>query len=156
MSIRVTLLASRDELDDVIAIEEASFTNPWTREMYEAELAKPSVAYFLLARNDSGQTVGFCSFWHVVDEVHVNNIAVLPEHRRAGVGSALVAALAGEAERLHAQTIFLEVRRSNEPALALYQRFGFTIVHTRRSYYSHPVEDALVLSRASTARATFA
>jgi ribosomal-protein-alanine N-acetyltransferase len=145
--VHVTALASADELDGVIAIEHASFTNPWTREMYEAELAKSTVARFLLARDDLGQTIGFCSFWHVLDEIHVNNLAVMPMRRRAGVGTALVTALVTEAERYAAAKIFLEVRRSNDAAQALYRRFGFTIVHTRRDYYTHPVEDALVLSR---------
>jgi [ribosomal protein S18]-alanine N-acetyltransferase len=147
MTVHVMPLVSPDEIDSVMAIEHASFTNPWTREMYDAELANSSVSRFLLARDEQGLIVGFCAFWHVVDEIHVHNLAVTPARRRTGIGSALVSALISEAERHHARQLFLEVRRSNAPAQALYQRFGFTVVHTRPEYYSHPVEDALVLSR---------
>src|SRR4029077_10600230 len=76
---RIEQLTSVSEIDDVIAIEEASFTNPWTREMYLAELERPGQSFCYLARTEADAVVGFCSFWLVVDELHINNLAVVPE-----------------------------------------------------------------------------
>jgi len=140
-------LTSPADLDDVLAIEEASFTNPWTREMYNAELENQGVSYCYLARNADRQALGFCSFWRVVDELHINNLAVLPPYRRAGVATALLRHVLREGARLGAVRATLEVRRSNDPARILYERFGFSTAGTRRAYYTKPVEDAIVLWR---------
>jgi ribosomal-protein-alanine N-acetyltransferase len=140
-------LKSDSDLDDVLAIEDASFTNPWTREMYLAELENEGVSYCYLARRADGQAVGFCSFWRVVDELHINNLAVLPQHRRAGAATALLQHVFREGARLGAGRATLEVRRSNEAARILYERFGFSVAGTRRGYYTKPVEDAIVLWR---------
>jgi ribosomal-protein-alanine N-acetyltransferase len=140
-------LAGIEDLDAVLAVEQASFSNPWTREMYLAELEQPDVSFFYLARGPSGAVVGFCAFWRVLDELHINNLAVVPEHRRAGVGSALLARVLEEGARLGAARATLEVRASNVAARALYERFAFRVAGVRRAYYSHPVEDALVLWR---------
>ena len=138
-------LTSRVDIDAVIAIEEASFTSPWTREMYLAELDNAGVSFFYLAKTPLGEIVGFCSFWRVVDELHLNNLAVAPEHRRAGVATALLLRVLGDGARLGAVRATLEVRNSNTAAQQLYERFGFTVAGVRRGYYSNPPEDALVL-----------
>jgi ribosomal-protein-alanine N-acetyltransferase len=140
-------LKSMSDLDDVLAIEDASFTNPWTREMYLAELENKGVSFCYLARNAAGQVVGFCSFWRVLDELHINNLAVLPEYRRAGAATALLRHVFREGARLGAVRATLEVRRSNDAARILYERFGFSVAGTRRGYYTKPVEDAIVLWR---------
>lgn len=140
-------LSSHDQIDDVLAIEEASFTNPWTREMYLAELENRGVSFCLLAMDASGFSVGFCSFWRVLDELHINNLAVRPEVRRLGVATALLERVLGEGVRLGASRVTLEVRRSNDAARLLYERFGFSIAGVRRGYYTKPIEDALVLWR---------
>lgn len=144
--IRIEPLTSPDELDALMAVEEASFTNPWTREMYLAELEHPAASFLFLAKS-SGQVVGFCGFWRVLDELHINNLAVLPEYRRRGVASAILARVFAEGQTLGAKRTLLEVRRSNGAAQRLYERFGFTVVGIRRGYYRNPEEDALVLCR---------
>jgi [ribosomal protein S18]-alanine N-acetyltransferase len=136
-----------DDIDDVLAIEEGAFTNPWTRAMYLAELENTGVSYCFLARDERGQAVGFCSFWRVLDELHINNLAVLPDLRRTGIGSTLLAFVLQKGVELGALRATLEVRRSNEAARLLYERFGFTVAGVRPGYYSKPVEDALVLWR---------
>jgi [ribosomal protein S18]-alanine N-acetyltransferase len=143
----ITAVHSSGEIDEVLSIEEASFTNPWTREMYLAELANAGVSFVYLARDAGGRALGFCSFWRVRDELHINNLAVLPVQRRAGIGSALLARVLEEGGALGAKRATLEVRRSNEAARRLYERFGFSVAGVRHAYYSHPVEDALVLWR---------
>jgi len=139
-------LASVDDIDHILAIEHAAFTNPWTREMYLAELANPKVSRFQLAANAAGQIVGFCSYWHVVDELHLNNLAVLPEWRGRGFGWALLSATVDDARAHGVVRALLEVRRSNIVAQSLYARAGFDVVRVRKDYYTQPVEDALVLA----------
>ena len=138
-------LASRAEIDAVLAIEEASFTSPWTKEMYLAELENTGVSYFYLAKTPLGEIIGFCSFWRVLDELHIINLAVAPEYRRARVATALLSRVLGDGAKMGAARATLEVRQSNEAAQRLYERFGFAVAGVRRAYYSNPVEDALVL-----------
>ena len=135
------------DIGDVLALEEAAFTNPWTRAMYEAELENTGVSYCYLARDANRLAVGFCSFWRVLDELHINNLAVLPDFRRTGIGSTLLRFVLNKGLELGALRATLEVRRSNDPARALYERFGFSVAGVRINYYSKPVEDALVLWR---------
>lgn len=138
-------LTDRRDIDAVLAIEEASFTSPWTREMYLAEFENRGISFFYLAKTAGGDIVGFCSFWRVLDELHINNLAVLPQHRRSGVATALLSGVLADGARLGAKRATLEVRHSNTPAQRLYERFGFTVAGVRRGYYNSPVEDALVL-----------
>jgi [ribosomal protein S18]-alanine N-acetyltransferase len=140
-------ISTPDEIDAILAIEQASFTNPWTREMYVAELKNEGVSFFYLARDKGRQIVGFCSFWRVLDELHINNLAVVPELRRRGVATALLRRVMEEAARFGIRRTMLEVRRSNTAARELYERFGFVVAGTRSNYYTNPVEDALVLWR---------
>ncbi len=140
-------LTSGGDIDAVLAVEQASFTNPWTREMYQSELRNEGVSFFFLARHSSGHVIGFCSFWRVLDELHINNLAVLPGHRGRGVGSSLLTRVLAEASTLGVARALLEVRRSNDAARRLYERFGFTVAGVRRQYYTRPVEDAIVLWR---------
>jgi ribosomal-protein-alanine N-acetyltransferase len=140
-------LASEADIEAIIAVEHASFTNPWTRDMYLAELENRGVSFFFVARDETRRIVGFCAFWRVLDELHINNLAVLPEARRTGVASALLRRVLAEGAKLGARRATLEVRRSNEIARRLYERFGFSVAGVRRAYYSQPTEDALVLWR---------
>ena len=145
MPLQITQLTSADQIPSVLEIETASFTSPWTREMYLAELENRNVSYCFLASFDNGPAIGFCSFWRVLDELHINNLAVLPDFRHRGVGAELLAFVLNEGARLGALRATLEVRRSNTPALMLYERYGFTVAGIRRDYYSNPQEDALIL-----------
>jgi ribosomal-protein-alanine N-acetyltransferase len=140
-------LSSPAEIDAILAIEQASFTNPWTREMYQAELENKGVSFFYLARDKGRHVVGFCSFWRVLDELHINNHAVVPEFRRMGVATALLGRITEEAARFGIRRTKLEVRKSNAPARQLYAKFGFVVAGSRSKYYTNPVEDALVLWR---------
>ena len=140
-------VTSPDQIDAILAIEEASFANPWTRVMYLAELENAGVSYCFLAKEPDGRVVGFCSFWRVLDELHINNLAVLPEFRRRGIATQLLTYVLTQGQALGARRATLEVRRSNDPARLLYERFGFNVAGLRRAYYTKPVEDALVLWR---------
>jgi ribosomal-protein-alanine N-acetyltransferase len=136
------------DLDAVAALEAATFTNPWTREMLDRELRQSDVARVYVVRLPGCRVAAFCACWLVQDELHINTIAVDARMRRRGLATALMEHLLSEAAAAGANRTFLEVRRSNVPAQRLYERLGFTIADVRRNYYSQPEEDALVLSRA--------
>jgi ribosomal-protein-alanine N-acetyltransferase len=143
----VERLASADDLDGVLALEEASFHNPTTREWYEGELKRPDVCFVYLLRTPGHHAAGFCAFWLVAGQAHINNLAILPELRGRGLGTQLLAAIVDEAAHLGATILTLEVRASNEAALRLYAKAGFERTGLRKNYYTSPVEDALILSR---------
>ncbi len=143
----VERLVSADDLEGVLAIEDASFNNPTTREWYEAELKRPEVCYIYVLRTPECPVAAFCAFWRVEDQIHINNLAVTPELRGRGLASRLLAAVMAESAAIGADSATLEVRRSNTPALRLYTKAGFTEAGVRRNYYTQPVEDALVLVR---------
>ena len=138
-------LTQRADIDAVLAIEEASFTSPWTREMYLAEFDNHGISFFYLAKTSLGGIIGFCSFWRVLDELHINNLAVMPEYRRSRVATALLTRVLEDGAKMGARRATLEVRHSNEAAQRLYEGFNFMIAGIRRGYYSDPVEDALIL-----------
>lgn len=146
MPARIDRVRSVSDLDAVLEIEEASFNNPTTREWYERELERPEVCFIYVLRTPESPTAAFCAFWRVADQAHINNLAVRPELRRRGLGSQMLEAVIAEAQTLGAATVTLEVRRSNVAAQRLYLRAGFREEAVRKSYYTQPVEDALVLS----------
>ncbi len=146
MTPRIDRLSGPADLDGIVAIDHASFVNPTTREWYEAELARPDVCYVYVVRLPERPVAGFVAFWRVLDEMHINNLAVHPDYRGRGLGRALLRGALGAAHAIGVRRATLEVRRSNLPALRLYAGLGFTESGVRTGYYSQPVEDALVLS----------
>jgi len=144
--------ATPDMLPDILALEEACFSSPWTRKMLEAELTNNQFAHFLVARQQENSAIkaeptiiGYHCFWIVFEELRLMNLAVRESVRRRGIGEALVA----EALRLgveHTATrAVLEVRASNNPARSLYTRLGFVQIGCRPRYYTNPIEDALLM-----------
>ena len=93
-------LEGEADLDGVLEVEGESFTNPWTREMYTWELQNRSVCHIFVARTRECPVAGFCAFWLVLDEIHINNVAVRPQFRGAGIGSALLHHVLAEAREL--------------------------------------------------------
>ena len=136
---------SHRDLDDIIAIEQAAFSNPWTRDMYVRELGNPDVSFLYVLRVPGTGVVAFCSFWLVLDEVHINNLAVRGDFRGQGLGTVLLGHVIEAGARRGADRATLEVRRSNAPARRLYERLGFEVAATRPNYYVSPPEDALIL-----------
>jgi ribosomal-protein-alanine N-acetyltransferase len=143
----VERLTTADDLDGVIDIERESFHNPTTREWYQSELERPDVCFVFVLRTPEARVAGFCAFWRVADQIHINNLAIRPELRSRGLGRLLLRRVLEEAERLGAAHATLEVRRSNVAARRLYEGAGFRLAGVRASYYTHPIEDALILAR---------
>jgi ribosomal-protein-alanine N-acetyltransferase len=150
MTLRIEPMRAED-LQAVLAIEHASFSLPWTEDMFLRDLERDDLAEILVARwADAGERAliaGFLSYWVVQDEMHINNLAVDPRWRRRGIAMALLAASLDRARARGARQAFLEVRASNGAAQALYRRAGFQTAGIRRRYYSHPVEDAVIMRR---------
>jgi ribosomal-protein-alanine N-acetyltransferase len=147
-------LADDRDLDDVAALEAASFTNPWTREMLAGELARNPFARVYVVRVAGCRVAAFCACWIVVDELHINTVAVAHEHRRRGLATALMRQILTEVADEGITRATLEVRRSNEAAQQLYARLGFSTAGIRRGYYTHPEEDALILWRGTEKHGT--
>ncbi|HUU33244.1 MAG TPA: ribosomal protein S18-alanine N-acetyltransferase [Vicinamibacterales bacterium] len=145
-------LTSPGDVAALMALDELCFHRPWTRADYDRELADPARCFLYIARAEE-RIVGYCAFWRIFDEAHINNFAVHPEWRRQGVGRALLAHTLAAAEALGAPRATLEVRASNAAAIALYEAGGFARAGVRRGYYTHPVEDALILWRGAPAPA---
>jgi [ribosomal protein S18]-alanine N-acetyltransferase len=140
-------LAGEEDLDAVAALEADSFTNPWTREMLARELRQSDVARVYVLRAAGRRVAAFCACWLIFDELHINTVAVDPALRRRGLATKLMEHVCSEARHEGATAVTLEVRRSNEPALRLYERLGFTVEAVRPRYYTSPEEDALILWR---------
>jgi ribosomal-protein-alanine N-acetyltransferase len=135
------------DLDGVMAVDEASFVNPWTRDMFLWEAHHSDVSRLFVCRDAAGTVVAYCATWVVFDELHINNLAVLPAWRRRGVAAALLSVVLESARRAGASRATLEVRESNAAAIALYAAFGFVPRGRRPRYYAKPEEDALILWR---------
>jgi [ribosomal protein S18]-alanine N-acetyltransferase len=145
MKVEFRRLSARD-LAAVDRIERVSYPTPWSRSMFAGELSKPS-SLCLGAFDDEGRLLGYVIASRYVDAWHVMNIAVDPESRRNGVGTALLRRLfeltGGEGKRGYT----LEVRVSNADAIRLYERLGFRARGVRRAYYTDNREDALIMWR---------
>lgn len=145
--LRIERMDPDADLEAVLEVEQASFTNPWTRDMFVWEFQNPKVSYFYVLRTDDEQVAAYCSFWLVFDELHINNLAVRPGCRGRGLARALLAHVLREGARLGARRATLEVRPSNDGARRLYEGMGFVVTAVRQSYYTNPQEDALILWR---------
>lgn len=143
--VRIVPMTSCD-LAWVAKVEQESFADPWSRALFESELEEreqnwPRIA---LCRDERA---GYMISWFVADEVHLGNIAVAPEWRGHGIADALLDDLIREGKLRDASYIVLEVRESNEPAIRLYERYGFDVMAVRRGYYQNNGEDALIMIR---------
>ncbi len=132
------------DLKGVLRIEESVFPQPWSHRLFVEELSqRTSRAY--RAAWVGRSLVGFAGQMFIDDESHVNNIAVAPAWQGRGLGAVILADLVRTALDHGARHLTLEVRVGNEPAIALYRRFGMAPVGVRRNYYPETGDDALVM-----------
>jgi ribosomal-protein-alanine N-acetyltransferase len=144
--------ASAEDVPRIMEIEKDGFQHPWSRELIQRELGhawsqlllacEPGPAAGPVAEE---RVVGYIVFWLVHDEIHVLNVATALEARRRGVGRALMEAAERVGQARGARIATLEVRRSNEPAIALYRTIGYRQVGVRPKYYAEENEDAIVM-----------
>src|SRR5262247_4868826 len=133
-----------EDLDEVLEIERASFSMPWSRGAFTYEIERNRVARCWVMREES-RVVGYLCLWEVADELHITNVAVHPAYRRRGIAREMLAAVLDDAVRRSLSVVGLEVRPTNAEARALYESFGFRVVGRRRGYYYDTGEDALVM-----------
>ena len=139
---------TREDLDQVIAIEQAAFTMPWSRNLFLSEFRNLKVSLMLVARppEDMSRVVGYIVCWAVADELHILDLATESSLLRTGIAIKLVLAAIRKGYERGARRAFLEVRASNTAALLLYECLGFSRSCVREGYYDTPVEDAVVMS----------
>lgn len=137
-----------EHIDEIMVVENASFKIPWSRESITEELTRNKFAIYLSARID-GRVIGYAGMWSVCEEGHITNVAVLPEFRGNGIGSALMESLIEIAKQEGIERMTLEVRRSNYIAQSLYRKYGFEAGGVRKSYYADNGEDAIIMWKES-------
>lgn len=141
--------AARDDLPAIAAIELGCFaSDPWPCESFETFIGRRGVT-FIVAEEAAGQgtVAGYAVLIQAIDEAELLNLAVPGDHRRRGIGTALVRRILETAAEEGIRSVYLEVRESNSAARKLYASHGFTEVGRRRGYYQRPAEDALILQR---------
>ena len=140
--------ASEKDLPRILEIMQEAISPIWTKDAFLSEMRK-SDSLFMVALDDnvigSPRCMGFAVVRQVGDDGELLQIAVDKSTRRCGIGGLLISALIDYAKEYALQSVFLEVRGSNIAATALYEKFGFEPVRTRKDYYNDPVEDALVM-----------
>lgn len=137
---------TKEHLPQVAALEKVCFpADPWSEGVFRSALDSPDTS-ILLAEGEDGILWGYAVLFTVLDEGNLDNIAVAPEFRRQGVADALLSVLTGLCREQGTARLFLEVRASNVPALALYRKYGFAEVGRRKNYYEKPREDAVLMT----------
>lgn len=133
-----------DDIPAVLHIETLSFQSTWPANAFTNELRDNKLAHYFVGRVD-GRIVAYGGIWVILEDSHVTTIAVHPEVRGQRLGEEMLVHLLDEAIERGASWITLEVRETNDVAQKLYRKYGFTVVSTRRGYYSDNNESALVM-----------
>ena len=138
--------ASLDDVEDIYRIEKLCFPDPWSRDALNYELGENPRAFYIVAEL-GGDVVGYAGLWWIMDEGHITNVAVMPGFRNRKIASGIIHTMidftTSEGIRHHT----LEVRRSNEAAIGLYEKFGFRVEGVRKGYYLNNGEDAMIMWR---------
>ena len=135
----------RPHVAQVAELEKMCFSDPWSEQSVASELDNILALWYVALDDD--RVVGYIGSQTVCGETDVMNIAVHPDYRRRGIGQILIEELIREISNLGSISLTLEVRASNAPALALYEKMGFAQVGLRKNYYRNPKEDALILRK---------
>jgi len=135
---------SLEHLNQVLEIEEASYSAPWSYYAFAYELMQNNMAHYIVAM-DGQKIVGYSGMWLILDEAHITNVAVHPAHRQKGIGKLLMQEMIRMAVRKGATGMTLEVRPSNIAARRLYEQLGFVERGRRKGYYTDNNEDAIIM-----------
>ena len=137
---------AHEHLGQAAEIERLCFSDPWSEKMLAEHLANPC-SLTLAAVDGAGRLLGYVGLLAVVDEGYITNVAVRPDCRRQGVASSLLQALEARGRARKLTFLTLEVRQSNAPARALYEKLGYVQAGLRRNYYENPREDAVIMTK---------
>ena len=136
----------KEDVDQIMAIEEVSFgSHHWSADSFISEMQNPLGNYFCAIDKATGQLIGYCGFWTILEEAHVTTIAVKHDYRKKRIGEILLQHMIETGYKVDAKWFTLEVRVSNMPALSLYKKYGFDSLGVRRKYYQDNNEDALIM-----------
>ena len=129
----------------IAQLEKLCFSDPWSENSIASELDNRLSCWLVALEGD--KVVGYVGSQTVIDASDMMNIAVHPDFRRRGIAEALIVALEEQLQQRGSRMLLLEVRASNAPAIALYEKLGFTQAGLRKNYYRNPREDALILRK---------
>jgi len=139
----------KEHLEQIVKLDQICFGGLWTKGAYEREIASPNSCLLGLVQSSLIPTeqnlIGIGCFWAIVEEAHITLLGIHPNYRRQGWGELLLSHLLEAAIRWRLERATLEVRVSNQAAIALYRKLGFEIAGRRTDYYPAPPEDALIL-----------
>lgn len=138
--------AVTSDIDDLVKVEEACFETPWTAESLRHDIEENKLATYIVADLD-GDVIGYIGLWAIVDEGHINNVAVIPQYRRMHVATLLLNTMIDATEDAGIKSHTLEVRAGNKAAQGLYEKFGFKEAGRRPGYYEDNGEDAIIMWR---------
>lgn len=142
----ISLVQMKSELiQEAISLEQECGLSSRDGESY-LKLLQDSKSILVAAVNNSGNVVAIFSGWVIADDLEIDNIAVSKCARQRGIATKLLAEAIETAKRKGVVRAFLEVRSNNTPACSLYEKFGFTVVGRRKSYYQNPLDDALIMA----------
>jgi len=139
-----------DDLEQVAAIDQLSFSLPWPARSFQFELTDNPASRCWVAELD-GRVVGMVVAWLIVDEIHIATIAIHPDFRKQGLGEKLLSHTLQSAKTEGAVSSFLEVREGNDAAIKMYRKFGYIKSGRREGYYKDNGEDAILMILASLA-----
>lgn len=134
-----------EHLEQVVALDQTCLGGLWTKNGYQREIDSPNSTALVLSLFPQEQIIGLGCFWAILEEAHITLLAVAPDYQGQGLGQLLLYNLLREAVNQKLERATLEVKISNQIALALYQKFGFKIAGIRKNYYQKTKEDALIL-----------
>lgn len=133
----------KEDISAVSKLEKETFSMPWPAESFLRMLEKEDTTYFVA--EEDGRILGGCGLLLIAGEGNITNVAVFPEARRRGVATGLLTYLMSEGDRAGLTAYTLEVRVSNEAAIALYEKLGFVSEGIRPNFYEKPREDAMIM-----------
>lgn len=133
------------DLDEVVKIEQQSFSDPWSKDNFWVELDL-AFSWIWAAKLDE-QLVGYCCCWEIEEELQIANLAVHQNFRNQGLGKKILQEILNRACQRKVKKVTLEVRESNQFGLKLYYAFGFMEIGRRKRYYQKPTEDGLILAK---------
>ena len=136
---------NESHVSQIAKLETVCFSDPWSEISIASELKNP-LSLWLVAM-DGATVVGYIGSQAVMGEADMMNVAVAPDYRRKGIAENLINRLVDALAEGDNHSLSLEVRESNQPAIALYQKLGFTQVGFRPGYYRNPREGALILRK---------
>lgn len=134
-----------DDLEQVVAIDQVSFSLPWPPRSFRFELTDNPASRCWVVEHER-RVIAMLVAWLIVDELHVATLATHPEFRGRGIGANLLLHALGSAKEEGAVTSFLEVREGNSIALAMYRKFGYVEAGRRKGYYKDNNEDAILMT----------